>query len=55
MYFFSFSVVQRRFGPLVVIFVGLPGRGKTVLAHKLERYLTWTNKIAKGKNFTIIF
>ncbi|KAK7575861.1 hypothetical protein V9T40_012147 [Parthenolecanium corni] len=40
-------VVQRRFGPLVVIFVGLPGRGKTVLAHKLERYLTWTNKIAK--------
>lgn len=40
-------VIRRQFGPLVVVFVGLPGRGKTVLAHKLERYLTWTNKKAK--------
>lgn len=42
-------MIRRQFGPLVVVFVGLPGRGKTVLAHKLERYLTWTNKKAKGK------
>lgn len=41
------TVTQRRLGPLVVIFVGLPGRGKTVMAHKLERYLVWTNKKAK--------
>ncbi|XP_065216558.1 6-phosphofructo-2-kinase/fructose-2,6-bisphosphatase-like [Planococcus citri] len=40
----------RRFGPLVVIFVGLPGRGKTVLAHKLERYLIWTNRKAQVFN-----
>lgn len=38
----------------MVIFVGLPGRGKTVLAHKLERYLTWTNKVAKGNICIII-
>ncbi|XP_014285658.1 6-phosphofructo-2-kinase/fructose-2,6-bisphosphatase [Halyomorpha halys] len=29
------------FVPLVVVLVGLPARGKTVLAHKLERYLNW--------------
>lgn len=32
---------QRNFGALVVAFVGLPARGKTVLAHKLSRYMNW--------------
>ncbi|XP_022191025.1 6-phosphofructo-2-kinase/fructose-2,6-bisphosphatase [Nilaparvata lugens] len=33
--------VVRRFSPLVVALVGLPARGKTVLAHKLQRFLSW--------------
>uniref|UniRef100_A0A8D8VTU4 6-phosphofructo-2-kinase/fructose-2,6-bisphosphat ase n=1 Tax=Cacopsylla melanoneura TaxID=428564 RepID=A0A8D8VTU4_9HEMI len=37
----------RQFTPLVVVLVGLPARGKTILAHKLSRYLTWTDHKAK--------
>ncbi|KAL0275045.1 UNVERIFIED_CONTAM: hypothetical protein PYX00_003028 [Menopon gallinae] len=33
----------KEFGPLVVAFVGLPARGKTVLAHKLSRWLRWND------------
>ncbi|XP_014254083.1 6-phosphofructo-2-kinase/fructose-2,6-bisphosphatase [Cimex lectularius] len=36
-----------QFVPLVVVLVGLPARGKTVLAHKLERYLNWIGHHAK--------
>lgn len=38
---------KRQFTPLVVILVGLPARGKTLLAHKLSRYLTWIDHKAK--------
>lgn len=38
---------RRRFVPLVVTLVGLPGRGKTVLGHKLERYLKWNGHPAR--------
>lgn len=37
----------KQFGPLMVALVGIPARGKTVLAHKLARYLTWTGELAK--------
>jgi signal recognition particle GTPase len=40
---------QKQFGPLLVAFVGIPARGKTVMAHKLARYLNWTGEVAKGK------
>jgi tRNA uridine 5-carbamoylmethylation protein Kti12 len=33
----------------MVAFVGIPARGKTVMAHKLARYLNWTGEVAKGK------
>ncbi|KAL1122224.1 hypothetical protein AAG570_003629 [Ranatra chinensis] len=36
-----------QFVPLVVGLVGLPGRGKTVLGHKLQKYLTWTGHRAR--------
>lgn len=39
----------REFGPLVVAFVGLPARGKTVLAHKLSRYLRLSNIPTEGR------
>lgn len=38
---------QKKFGPLMVAFVGIPARGKTVMAHKLARYLNWTGEVAK--------
>lgn len=31
----------KSFVPLIVALVGLPARGKTVLAHKLQQYLLW--------------
>ncbi|PNF19507.1 6-phosphofructo-2-kinase/fructose-2,6-bisphosphatase [Cryptotermes secundus] len=31
----------------MVAFVGIPARGKTVMAHKLARYLNWTGEVAK--------
>ena len=49
-YFHIFSGSgQKKFGPLMVAFVGIPARGKTVMAHKLARYLNWTGEVAKGK------
>jgi hypothetical protein len=44
---------QKQFGSLIVAFVGIPARGKTVMAHKLARYLNWTGEVAKGKLTTI--
>jgi hypothetical protein len=41
---------QKQFGSLMVAFVGIPARGKTVMAHKLARYLNWTGEVAKGKS-----
>nr|CAD7264783.1 unnamed protein product [Timema shepardi] len=38
---------SKQFGPLVVAFVGLPARGKTVTGNKLARYLNWTGETAK--------
>jgi signal recognition particle GTPase len=44
---------KKKFGPLMVAFVGIPARGKTVTAHKLARYLNWTGEVAKGKLITM--
>ncbi|KAF4520444.1 hypothetical protein B566_EDAN004016 [Ephemera danica] len=38
---------SRQFAPLAVVLVGLPARGKTVLANKLSRFLTWIGHPAK--------
>jgi signal recognition particle GTPase len=43
----NFSVGQH-FVPLVITMVGLPARGKTILAYKIQQYLNWTNHKAKG-------
>lgn len=43
----STKPVGNNFVPLVVALVGLPARGKTVLAHKLSRYLNWTGHVSK--------
>lgn len=34
--------------PLVVTFVGLPCRGKSLAAHKIARHLNWKGESAKG-------
>nr|XP_023019918.1 6-phosphofructo-2-kinase/fructose-2,6-bisphosphatase-like [Leptinotarsa decemlineata] len=34
----------RQFGPLLVAMVGLPGRGKSLLARRLSRYLNYTGE-----------
>lgn len=44
---YKFSVGQH-FVPLVITMVGLPARGKTILAYKIQQYLNWTNHKAKG-------
>ncbi|XP_050549021.1 6-phosphofructo-2-kinase/fructose-2,6-bisphosphatase-like [Daktulosphaira vitifoliae] len=44
---FVFSQIGHNFVPLVVTMVGLPARGKTVLAYKIQQYLNWTNHKAK--------
>lgn len=44
---YNFSVGQH-FVPLVITMVGLPARGKTILAYKIQQYLNWTNHKAKG-------
>ncbi|KAK9506730.1 hypothetical protein O3M35_008609 [Rhynocoris fuscipes] len=62
------SPARGYFVPLVVAFVGLPARGKTVLAHKLERFLNYTGhqarvfslscyrrKVAPNLSYDIIF
>ncbi|VVC41128.1 Histidine phosphatase superfamily,P-loop containing nucleoside triphosphate hydrolase,6- [Cinara cedri] len=41
------SQVGNHFVPLVITMVGLPARGKTVLADKIQQYLNWTNHKAK--------
>lgn len=41
-------LVGQHFVPLVITMVGLPARGKTVLAYKMQQYLNWTNHKAKG-------
>jgi len=40
--------VGQHFVPLVITMVGLPARGKTILAYKIQQYLNWTNHKAKG-------
>lgn len=50
MYKFFFSSGSGHFVPLVVVLVGLPARGKTVLAHKLERYLNWNGHQTRGRD-----
>jgi predicted kinase len=37
-------------GPLVLVMVGLPARGKTYLARKLARYLAWSGRPAQVFN-----
>ncbi|CAH1963307.1 unnamed protein product [Acanthoscelides obtectus] len=37
----------RQFGPLLVAMVGLPGRGKSMLARRLSRYLNYTGDKTK--------
>ncbi|CAH0564689.1 unnamed protein product [Brassicogethes aeneus] len=37
----------RQFAPLMVAMVGLPGRGKSLLAKRLSRYLNYTGDITK--------
>ncbi|VEN34284.1 unnamed protein product [Callosobruchus maculatus] len=38
----------RQFGPLLVAMVGLPGRGKSMLARRLSRYLNYTGDKTKA-------
>lgn len=41
-----------QFAPLLVATIGLPGRGKSLLARRLCRYLNFTGDVSKGrKNF----
>ncbi|KRT82438.1 hypothetical protein AMK59_4315, partial [Oryctes borbonicus] len=37
----------RQYAPLLVAMVGLPGRGKSLLAHRLGRYLNFTGDVTK--------
>ncbi|CAG9839675.1 unnamed protein product [Diabrotica balteata] len=41
------SKLLRQFGPLLVAMVGLPGRGKSLLARRLSRYLNFTGDNTK--------
>lgn len=38
----------RQFSPLLVAMVGLPGRGKSLLARRLARYLNYTGDRTRG-------
>lgn len=38
----------KQFAPLLVAMVGLPGRGKSLLARRLARYLNYTGDKTKG-------
>lgn len=49
---YNFSVGQH-FVPLVITMVGLPARGKTVLAYKMQQFLNWTNHKAKGMYYVM--
>ena len=44
-----FVAGSRRSAPMLVVLVGLPATGKTVLAKKLARYLNWIGQKAKGE------
>lgn len=48
LFIFVLGLVEKSFAPLVVVLVGLPARGKTVLAHKLKQYLLWKGNFVKG-------
>ncbi|XP_066992367.2 6-phosphofructo-2-kinase/fructose-2,6-bisphosphatase [Anabrus simplex] len=37
----------KQLAPLVIALVGLPARSKTVIAHKLTRYLNWIGEVAE--------
>ena len=37
-------------GPLALVMVGLPARGKTYLARKIRRYLSWLGYRTRGFN-----
>jgi pantothenate kinase-related protein Tda10 len=39
----------RQFAPLLVATVGLPGRGKSLMAKRLSRYLNYTGDVCQGK------
>lgn len=41
--------VLKQFSPLLVAMVGLPGRGKSLLAKRLCRYLNYAGDTCKGK------
>lgn len=41
----------RQFAPLLIAMVGLPGRGKSLLARRLARYLNYTGDTTKGKQY----
>lgn len=43
----TFKTGGKSFAPLVVVLVGLPARGKTVLARKLQQYLLWKGNSVK--------
>lgn len=45
----------RQFAPLLVAMVGLPGRGKSLMAKRLARYLNFTGDVCKGKLFIIVY
>lgn len=38
----------KQFAPLLVAMVGLPGRGKSLLAKRLARYLNYTGDRTRG-------
>lgn len=44
------SPTSRLFAPLLVATVGLPGRGKSLLARRLCRYLNFTGDVCKGES-----
>lgn len=43
-----------RGGKLVVVMVGLPGRGKTYIARKVARYLRWISYRTRGSSTTLV-
>lgn len=45
----------RQFAPLLVALVGLPGRGKSLLAKRLARYLNFIGETTKGNLYLLNF
>lgn len=54
-FFIRDFAVGQHFVPLVITMVGLPARGKTILAYKIQQYLNWTNHKAKGMQSSYFF